>query len=170
LTDLTRLLRDSQCVTLVGPGGIGKTRLAIEVADTMQAEFSDGVFFVPFASVNDGQSALHALALATGTTLSTGATALEQFGRDWTGRQALIVLDNCEHVLDVASATAEILINAGGGMRVLATSREPLRVPDEITYLVSPLALPAEGDENTAGSHSAAVQFFMARARELAGC
>ncbi|MBN3759665.1 winged helix-turn-helix domain-containing protein [Burkholderia sp. Ac-20365] len=158
-------LRAHQAVTLVGTGGIGKTRLALEVAHALQPEFADGVVFVPLAAACDAQSALDALAFAMGSRLSASRTALAQIAAEWREREALVVLDNCEQVLEIVAAMAESLTGAGSRMRVLATSREALRVRDEIVYQVPPLPVPASDDPGTDVLNTPAVRFFLARAQ-----
>jgi len=165
LDDIARALRAHQTVTLAGTGGIGKTRLAIEVAHTMSGAFADGVVFVSLASVSDRQSALDALAFAMGSRLSASRAALAQIAAEWCDRAALVVLDNCEQVLDVAGAIAEALTDAGAHMRVLATSREALRVRDEAVCPVLPLDVPTADDPGTDVLRTPAVRFFLARAQ-----
>ncbi|BCG03431.1 hypothetical protein PPGU19_079990 (plasmid) [Paraburkholderia sp. PGU19] len=158
-------LRAHQAVTLVGTGGIGKTRLAVEVAHALQHAFADGVVFVPLAAVSDAPSALDALAFAMGSRLSASRTALAQIAAEWRDRDALVVLDNCEQVLEIVAAIAESLTGAGSRMRVLATSREALRVRDEIVYQVPPLSVPTPDDPGTDVLRTPAVRFFLARAQ-----
>ncbi|MEM5343060.1 winged helix-turn-helix domain-containing protein [Paraburkholderia azotifigens] len=158
-------LRAHRTVTLVGTGGIGKTRLAVEVAHAVQQDFADGVVFVPLAAVYDAQSALDALAFAMGSRLSASRTALAQIAAEWREREALVVLDNCEQVLEIVAAMAEALTGAGSRMRVLATSREALRVRDEIVYQLPPLSVPTANDPGADVLRTAAVRFFLARAQ-----
>jgi len=165
LEGVAAALRAHQAVTLVGTGGIGKTRLAVEVAHRIQHEFADGVVFVPLAAVFDAPSALDALAFAMGSRLSASRTALAQIAAEWRDREALVVLDNCEQVLEIVAAIAESLTGAGSRMRVLATSREALRARDEIVYQVPPLSVPTRDDPGTDVLRTPAVQFFLARAQ-----
>ncbi|MBP0595867.1 winged helix-turn-helix domain-containing protein [Paraburkholderia sp. LEh10] len=165
LDGVQRALRTHRTVTLTGTGGIGKTRLAIEVAHRMRAEFPDGVVFVPLAAACDAQSALDAFAYATGSRLSATSAGLEQIAVDWRDREALVVLDNCEQVLDTVAAVAEALADASSRTRVLATSREALRVRDELVYQVPPLTVPASTDSASDVLRTPAVRFFLARAQ-----
>ncbi|SDI22562.1 Predicted ATPase [Paraburkholderia steynii] len=165
LDGVSAALRAHQAVTLVGTGGIGKTRLAVEVAHAIQHAFTDGVVFVPLAAVSDAPSALDALAFAMGSRLSASRTALAQIAAEWRDREALVVLDNCEQVLEIVAAIAESLTGAGSRMRVLATSREALRVRDEIVYQVPPLSVPTPDDPGTDVLRTPAVRFFLARAQ-----
>jgi predicted ATPase/DNA-binding winged helix-turn-helix (wHTH) protein len=158
-------LRSHQTVTLVGTGGIGKTRLAVEVAHAIEHDFADGVVFVPLAAVYDAQSALDALALAMGSRLSASRTALAQIAGEWRDREALVVLDNCEQVVETVAAIAEALTGAGSRMRVLTTSREALRVRDEIVYQVPPLSMPTADEPDADVLRTSAVRCFLARAQ-----
>ncbi|MEP9327194.1 winged helix-turn-helix domain-containing protein [Paraburkholderia phymatum] len=167
LDGVKRALRAHQAVTLVGTGGIGKTRLAVEVAHAVQQDFADGVVFVPLAAVYDAQSALDALAFAMRSRLSASRAALAQMAAEWREREALVVLDNCEQVLEIVAAMAEALTGAGSRMRVLATSREALRVRDEIVYQVPPLSVPTANDPDTDVLRTDAVRFFLARAQAV---
>ncbi|MDE1179245.1 winged helix-turn-helix domain-containing protein [Paraburkholderia sp.] len=167
LAALTAALSVSQTVTLVGAGGIGKTRLAIEVARTLSSQFPDGVAFVSFAAVSEPQSALDALAIALGNKLSPAHVVLEQIAVEWRNRRALIVLDNCEQVLPVTAQIAEALVGASRDIRVLATSRESLRVRDEVVHQVPPLAVPSQDDAGSAVLLTSAVQLFLARSRAV---
>jgi predicted ATPase/class 3 adenylate cyclase len=129
LADLTRMLRDgTRLLTLTGAGGSGKTRLGLQVAAELVEDFPGGVFFVPLAEVSDAS-------LVEGTVAQTiGVHALG----DLRDRQALVVVDNFEHVLDGAPAISELLA-AASGVRVLATSRAPLRLDPEQEYPIEPL-------------------------------
>jgi class 3 adenylate cyclase len=129
LAELSELLLQSErLVTLTGPGGSGKTRLSLQVGAELLEEFPGGVFFVPLASL--------ALPELVGPTIArtVGAQALEEIAH----RPALLLLDNFEHVLAAAPVVATLL-EAGGGAKVLATSRAPLRLHDECEYAVDPL-------------------------------
>jgi len=167
LAEVMTTLRDSPSLTLVGTGGVGKTHLAVEVAREMHAEFPDGVVFVSFATAHNAESALNTLILETCTGLPSGRNPFERIADEWRGRRALVVIDNCEQVADVAANAAETLINAGGGMRVLATSREALRTCCEVVYALPPLAVPNMGDSSSKTLNLPAVQFFLARLRAL---
>ncbi|WP_114811147.1 winged helix-turn-helix domain-containing protein [Paraburkholderia kururiensis] len=165
LAGIADALRTRRIVTLVGTGGIGKTRLAVELAHYLQHEFADGAVFVPLSAAHGWRSALDALAVAMGSRLSAGPAALAQLAGEWRNREALVVLDNCEQILDIAAAIAEALVAAGSGVRVLATSREALRVPDETVHHVPPLALPSAAGGTGEVLDTPAVQLFLMRAQ-----
>jgi DNA-binding SARP family transcriptional activator len=147
LAGIDELLADHRMVTLVGAGGCGKTRLATQVAANATAAYTDGVWLVPFDSLTSGDGVPAATATALG--LSTADTAgqpassatgsLDRVRELLSGRTALIVLDNCEHVIDDAAALAEELLASAPRLRLLATSREALRVPGEMVWSVPPL-------------------------------
>jgi predicted ATPase len=129
LTDLTAMLTDSErLVTLTGPGGTGKTRLALQVGAELLEDFPGGVFFVPLAALAAPELVRPAISS------TTGVRQLEELA----GRRALLLLDNFEHLLEAAPDVAALL-EAGGSARVLATSRAPLRVHGECEFAVDPL-------------------------------
>ncbi|MGH8934590.1 MAG: BTAD domain-containing putative transcriptional regulator [Egibacteraceae bacterium] len=142
LAEVTRLLDKSRLVTLTGVGGSGKTRLALEAAATVAGDFADGVWMVDLIPVAD--STLVAAALATALDVR------EEPSRPWIDSlceylrpaETLIVLDNCEHVIDGCAALAGALVRACPGVRVLATSREALAIDGEIAWPVPPMAEP----------------------------
>jgi len=154
LTRLSRLLATARLVTLTGPGGVGKTRLAGAAAGTARAEeLPDGVWLVEFSGVRAGGAADLAQVVASALGIrddapsalpGTGAGApspspahrLAAVLRD---RRTLLVLDNCEHVVDAAAELAELLLRTGPGLRVLVTSQEPLGLAGEAVFLVEPL-------------------------------
>lgn len=160
-----RALEVSPLVTVVGPGGIGKTRLALAVAGQLASAYDDGVWFVDLATVNDAGLVSTSIAAAIGLRVHSAdvATALAAFAAD---REFMLVLDNCEHLIDAVAACAEALLAAAPRMRILATSREPTRVPAEKVYRLPPLRTPPR----TAGLSPAralafpAVQLFVERA------
>jgi predicted ATPase/DNA-binding SARP family transcriptional activator len=137
---IARLLDSTQLVTLTGPGGCGKTRLALEVAADALAQLPDGAWFVDLASVSDPALVEQAAALAVGVPIPASRSALEALVAHLATREALIVLDNCEHLIDACARLADEVLRGGPGVRVLATSREPLRCADEVVWRVPSLA------------------------------
>lgn len=165
LTELRALLPGQRLVTLVGPGGVGKTRLATEAARTQSPP--DGVLLVELASLPAGdpgvvEQVLAALDVreATGASLSPAdrlVAALRQ-------RHLLLVLDNCEHVVEPVAALVARLLRDAPGVHVLATSREPLGLTGELLWDVPPLSLPSSDGDPDAVRRSAAARLFAARA------
>ena len=153
-------------LTLTGPGGVGKTRLALAVADGVAGDFPHGVTFVPLAPLTDPAEVPGAIARALGARESGGPTPLRHLATALRDRRLLLVLDNCEHVAEAAPAVAELLL-ACPGLKVLATSRAPLRVRGEQEYHVLPLWLPHPRDAGDveALQRSPAIQLFVARAQ-----
>jgi predicted ATPase/DNA-binding CsgD family transcriptional regulator len=132
---------DVRLVTLTGPGGVGKTRLAAEVVRHLAAEFPDGAFFVPLASVHDPELVASTVASAVGIREHAGKPVAETLIEELPTREALVVLDNFEHV-DAAAPLLGELLRAGDALKLLVTSRSPLRLSGEFTFPVPPLALP----------------------------
>jgi predicted ATPase/DNA-binding CsgD family transcriptional regulator len=157
------LLGEYRLVTVTGPGGAGKTRLAGEVARRVAARFADGVRLVELAAVADPALVPAAVAAALGIRDLPGVSAAEALAGVLARQQLLLVLDNCEHVIGAAAALCAGLLLAADDVRVLATSREPLRVAGEARYRLAPLALPGPDDADAAGCE--AVALFADRAR-----
>ncbi len=141
INTLLRRLDASRLVTIAGAGGIGKTTVAIAVAERTTAAFRNGVWFVDLAPLNDPTLVPEAIAAAIGLTVHSANTnsALIAFLRD---RQLLLVLDNCEHIIDAVAVCVERLLAGAVGVHVLATSREPLRARGESVYRLLPLETP----------------------------
>ena len=138
LAQLSETVRTCRLVTLVGPGGVGKTRLAVEVAASLREGYRDGAWLVELAGVTEPEGvapavagALGASASALGSPYSPGST-VDLIRHHLSGRSLIVVLDNCEHVIDQAAGLAESLVGEVPGLRLIATSREPLAVPGEI--------------------------------------
>jgi predicted ATPase/transcriptional regulator with XRE-family HTH domain len=156
-------------VTLLGPGGVGKTRLAIEVATRVAPRFADGAAFAPLGQLDDPSLVLPAVAAALGLR-ETGGQPTREFVRACLHeRQLLLILDNCEHVLAAAPEVAELLA-ACPDLTILATSRAPLRLRGEHEWAVSPLPPPDLSRLPTVAdiTENPAVTLFVARAREVA--
>ena len=156
---------DTRIVTLVGAGGIGKTRLATEVATHAADRFPDGVGFVSLAALTNPSDIPHVLAAAIGIANPAESTSLDAICASLAGRRLLVVLDNCEHMIEAAAQLADMLTHAHAGLRVLATSREALRVHGERLRPIRALALPSERDSHEAVLSADAVQLFVERAR-----
>ncbi len=148
-------------VTLTGVGGVGKTRLAMEVAARLADEFPDGVWFFELAAVTDPAAVPDAVAAVLGITQQPGKTVSESVAAALEGRVRLLVFDNCEHVLDAAADLIEAILAHSATVRILATSREGLGVPDEQVWPVRSL-------DAAAGIDSAAVSLFVERAQGIA--
>ena len=164
---LAKLLRrdEVRLVTLSGPGGTGKTRLSLAVAEDLTANFPDGIRFIELASVNDPNLVLPTVAEVLGVKLSLGMPAGEGLKRYLGRRQMLLVLDNFEQVVAAGSRLAELLESAPG-LKFLVTSKEILRVYGEHDYPVPPLMLPAQNKKMTAAvlAQNEAVALFCQRA------
>jgi predicted ATPase/DNA-binding CsgD family transcriptional regulator len=145
-------LAGARLVTLTGPGGIGKTRLAVEAAAGLHRRFRDGAWLVELAGLRDPALLAAEIARAFGLLDRSSGWAVATLSDSLAGRQALLVLDNCEHLLDTCAVLAEALLRACPELRILATSRQVLGVPGEVTVPVPPLPVPAEGELTAAGS------------------
>jgi predicted ATPase/DNA-binding CsgD family transcriptional regulator len=164
-TQITALLESHRLVTLTGPAGVGKTRLALRVATAQAGRFPDGARLADLALAGPGLAG-DTLARALGVASQPGWSLRDVLREVAAGMRCLLLVDNCEHVIAEAAEVVAGLLSAGGLLRVLATSREPLGVPGEVSYQVQPLAVPAAPDSRraaTAGTYDA-VRLFTDRA------
>jgi len=162
--DVAAMLEEYRLVTVTGPGGAGKTRLAGQVAIRVTGRFADGVWLAELAPVRDPAQVAGVVAAALGVRDQPGVPAADTLARVLARQQLLLVLDNCEHVIGAAAQLCAGLLAACDDVRVLATSREPLAVAGEARYRLGPLALPGLGDPaDAAGCESVAL--FADRAR-----
>ena len=166
LAEVAELLGVHRLVTLIGAGGIGKTRLGLEVARRLLPDFADGVWVAELAPLSDPGLVPVTVAVALGVTLLAGAESAERVAAALGTKRVLLMLDNCEHVIEAAARMAEAVLRANPHARVMATSREPLRAPGEYVCRVLPLEVPAEGTEGRENLlEAAAVQLFVARSQ-----
>jgi predicted ATPase len=160
LDEVQAALRAHRLVTLTGVGGVGKTRLATEVAAQLTDEFPDGVWFFELAAVSDPAAVPDAVAAVLGITQQPGKSVAESVASALEGRSRLLVFDNCEHVVDSVADLVEAILAASGTVTILATSREGLGVSEEQLWRVPSL------DVNS-GTESAAVNLFLDRAHSV---
>jgi predicted ATPase/DNA-binding SARP family transcriptional activator len=169
LVRLERLLDGARLVTLTGTGGTGKTRLALEAGTRVAGRFPDGVWLAELAGVADpeqiGVQAMEAL----GVRQQGGVPVLEALVHRLRSAELLLVLDNCEHLLEACAQLAGALLRASPGLRVLATSREPLGIPGEVACSVRPLDLPAEGADAQDAARAPAIRLFLDRGSAARG-
>ena len=152
-----RLLHEHRLVTLTGPGGCGKTRLAVGAASSMVGRFADGVWFVDLAAIADDGDVAASVAVAVGVDVTSLLSSVAD-------RQMLVILDNCEHVLESSSSVVSEMLEAAPDLTVLTTSRSLLGLPGEQVFSVPPLELPAEGEAPDEAVKCEAVRLFLARA------
>ncbi|MFC9692686.1 ATP-binding protein [Kribbella sp. NPDC056951] len=164
LSTAKRLLgqRITRLLTLTGPGGVGKTRLAMAVASELPDDFADGVCWVPLASLTDGQGVAAAVAASIGLHPMDTARLTEEIAEQIGQRTLLLTFDNCSHVVSSVGQVCAALLESCPNLSILASSRELLRVPGENVYVVPPLALPPVDGRSEA---AAAVRLFVDRAR-----
>ena len=155
------VVRSHRLVTLTGVGGVGKTRLALEAAARLADEFPDGVWVFELAAVTDPAAVPDAVAAVLGITQQPGKTVSESVAAALEGRIRLLVIDNCEHVLDAAADLIEAALMQSATVRVMATSREGLGIAQEQVHPVRSL-------DAAAGTNSAAVSLFVERAQGIA--
>ena len=163
--EIAGLLGEYRLVTVTGPGGSGKTRVAGEVASRVTARFADGVWLAELATTADPALVASVVAAALGVREQPGMAASDALARVLGRQQLLLVLDNCEHVIGAAAGLCAGLLQAGDDVRILATSREPLRVAGEARYRLAPLTLP-DGDDPAGTAQCEAVALFTDRARQ----
>jgi len=150
LAEVKRRLTDSRLVTLTGPGGVGKTRLALEVAERAQRGLRDGVWIVNLGSLRDATRVPQLVTTALELPDQSSRDPVDKLLRHLRMRQVLIVLDNCEHLLDACARLAETVLRECPSLRILATSREPLGLSGEAVYQVAPLSIPPAGQRSDA--------------------
>jgi len=161
LDEVQAAVKAHRLVTLTGVGGVGKTRLAVEVAARLVDEFPDGVWFFELAAVTDPAAIPDAVAAVLGITQQPGTTVSASVAAALEGRLRLLVFDNCEHVLDAAADLIEAILTQSATVRVVATSREGLGIAQEQVWPVPSLYIGA-------GIDSAAVRLFVERAQGIA--
>jgi predicted ATPase/DNA-binding CsgD family transcriptional regulator len=182
LGELSQLLTRTRALTLCGPGGIGKTRLALRLLSVVSGEgsaageeFPDGVWFVELADLRQPDQVASRIAAVTGITEEAGRPLLETLGEALRPRRMLLALDNCEHLLEACAQVGRHLLASARGLRLLVTSREPLSVAAETIWRVPPLSVAPAGtgtgpdangqaDAGPAAGQYEAVRLFAARA------
>jgi predicted ATPase/class 3 adenylate cyclase len=147
IDEVRRILARNRLVTLTGAGGAGKTRLAIEIAGVIASEFVDGAWYVDLAPITDPDMVSVALARALGLPDQPGRSSMEMIVRFVGDRQMLVVLDNCEHLLDVCAELAVELLKGCPALTLLTTSREPIGIAGEVTLRVPSLTIDDEALE-----------------------
>ena len=166
LSQVRQLVSSSRLLTLTGAGGSGKTRLALQAAAEQTGRAPDGVWLVELAPLTNGGQIDAAVAAALGIQDQTGPVAPETLVRALTAQDTLIVLDNCEHLIDDAAKFCEQVIRRCPRVRILATSREPLGIDGERVYRVPSLSLPGDVQAVEDVAASDAVKLFAERARD----
>jgi predicted ATPase len=160
VAEIEAALKAHRMVTLTGVGGVGKTRLALEVATHLVRDFADGVFVIELAAVTDPAAVPEAVASTLGITQQPGLSMTDSVAAALEGRSRLLVLDNCEHVLDSAADVVEAIFHRSSTVKILATSREGLRLTDEQLWPVPSLDVQS-------GSNSSAATLFIDRAQTV---
>jgi predicted ATPase/class 3 adenylate cyclase len=166
ISEAKRILAQSPMLTLTGSGGVGKTRLAIETAAELLDEYEDGVWFVELGLVTDPEFVDHAIATTLGVMDAAGQPILDTVVDQVRRRHILLVLDNCEHLVDAVARTVDILLRACAQLRIIATSREAFMIAGEAVFPVPSLSAPDERSVNAIEdlAHYESVLLFTERA------
>ncbi len=165
LREVKAHLAEERLVTLLGMGGLGKTRLSLQVAEDLKPQFADGVWFIDLSPIRDAALVVDETAKTLGVRDEPGQPLLKTLVAHLKPLRVLIVLDNCEHLMQPSADMAHAILRGAPGVRLLATSREGLKVPGELTYPVHPLPVPDRHDGTAALLESTAAQLFVERAR-----
>ncbi len=165
LRDIKALLSSARLVTLLGMGGLGKTRLSLQAAQQLMHQFPDGVWFVDLAPISDPALALAEAAQVLGVRQEPERALLQSVCAHLKTRRVLMIFDNCEHLIDAAAQLAHAIVKAAPQVRLAASSREALHIPGERIYPILPLPLPKVGDGLAALMQSTAVRLFVDRAQ-----
>ena len=165
LEEVKAALAGARLVTLLGMGGLGKTRLSLQVASEVMHQFTDGVWFVDLSPIRDAELVASETAHVLGVTEEPGRPLLQTLCAHLKQRRVLLILDNCEHLIKAAAELAHAVVRAAPNVRIVSSSREPLHVPGEKTYPILPLPVPDREDGVEALSRSTAVRLFVERAQ-----
>ena len=164
--DVAEALASARLVTLVGTGGVGKTRLALEVARAVSARYRNGVWLAELASLADSQLVVQEVATVLDIREQSGRPILNALLDGLRNRELLLVVDNCEHLKSSCENLVHAVLRSCPNVRVLATSREPLNVPGEVVWRVAPLDVPdTQATDAKAFLESAVGELFVTRAR-----
>jgi predicted ATPase/class 3 adenylate cyclase len=169
LDEAREALERSRLLTLFGTGGIGKTRLSLQLAAEVLDDYPDGVWLVELAPIADPRLVPQVVASVLGVKEDAGLSIADALAAYLADKAALVVLDNCEHLLDACARLAERLLRAAPQMKLLASSREPMRIPGEAVYPVPTLAVPEAtrpGDEGAVATYPS-VRLFLERATSV---
>lgn len=174
LVEIKRLLSEQRLLTLTGPGGCGKTRLALQITQDSTPLYSDGVWLVELASLTDPTLLPQTIASVLGVREAVGRSWIQSIIEQLQVKQTLLLLDNCEHLIEACAQMCAALLASSPEIRLLTTSREVLQVPGEVVWSVTPLSLPepqpwtnpdSEKEAFLAIEQSEAVQLFLLRAK-----
>ena len=166
LVEIKRLLPSKRLITVVGTGGIGKTRLALQTAVEVTSAYRDGVRFIDLGSLRDAALVPAAVARALGVQERSGKPLSAALCERLRPLQILLILDNCEHLLDACAELVDGLLKGAAQTTIMATSREPIRAAGEQIYALQPLSLPQLGSTLDAVHRSEAVQLLVERVRQ----
>jgi predicted ATPase/class 3 adenylate cyclase len=165
LADAKAMLTKTRLLTLLGMGGLGKTRLSLQIAEEVMIDFPDGVWFLDLAPIQDPVLVAAEAARVLDVHEEPGRPLIQSLGNHLKTRRTLLVFDNCEHVVKAAADLAAALLRAAPNVSIVASSREALRVPGEQAYPILPLPVPRQGDGLEALGRSTAVRLFVERAQ-----
>ncbi len=168
LAEVKAAFTSTRLVTLVGPGGVGKTRLAVRAGGDLQRTVRDGVWFIDLAGLEDPHLVAKAVISSLGVADHSGQWPTSLLVSHLASREALLILDNCEHLLDAVAVLSDVVLKEAAGVRLLATSRQALGISGERVVQVPPLTLPDESgaETGTGSAHSEAVALLVARATD----
>ena len=169
LAECARLLDDTRVLTLTGIGGCGKTRLALKLAEQLLPSFPGGVWFVDLAPTAEGSRVIDAVAAALQVRETAGKALMQSIGEHLAGRRAVIILDNCEHLLDDVSVVADRLLETNSELRLLVTSREGLGIDGERLFPLRSLSIPSVQTSHDAAAirEFESIKLFVDRAQRV---
>lgn len=165
LDEVKALLGTARLITLLGMGGLGKTRLSLQVAAEVMPQYPDGAWFIDLTPIRDHARVVDEAARVLGVAEEPGRPLLQTIGAHIKAKRLLLILDNCEQVVQAAAELVAAILRAAPQVRVIASSREALRVPGEQAYPILPLAVPSKDDSLASLEKSTAVRLFVDRAK-----
>jgi len=169
LVETRKLFNSTRLLTLIGAGGMGKTRLSLQLAAEVVDDFADGVWFIELASLRDGHLVAQAVASAVGVMQEPEKSLPELLAKHFANQHSLLILDNCEHLIAACAELCKLLLGTSTHLRILASSREPMHIAGETTYSVLPLPTPAASSDANLSHLTcfASVRLFIERAQSV---